>query len=51
MTNNELLKRMEVELKVNNLRWLISCNPADVKLLKKEYLELTGKRYRKSKKD
>ena len=51
MTNNELLKRMERELKVNRLRWLISLNPADVKLLKQEYFQLTGKRYRKTKKD
>lgn len=31
------------------LRELIEGNPADVKLLKKEYLELTGKNYRKCK--
>ena len=51
MTNYELLNRMEMELKVNRIRWLISLNSADVKLLKQEYFQLTGKRYRKTKKD
>jgi hypothetical protein len=37
--------------KINYLRWLISCNPTDVKLLKQEYFRLTGKRYKISKKD
>jgi len=43
------LKQIEFELKVNRLRWLISCNPADVRLLKQEYFQLTGKRYRRKK--
>lgn len=30
---------------VSNLRHLIECNPDDIKLLKQEYQELTGKRY------
>ena len=32
---------------IERLRWLIECNPADVKLLKKEYEQLTGKKYRR----
>ncbi len=37
------------EQEVAELQELIESNPADVKLLKKEYQQLTGKRYRKSK--
>jgi hypothetical protein len=32
---------------IERLRWLIECNPVDVKLLKKEYEQLTGKKYRR----
>lgn len=35
------------EEEVKELRELIEGNPNDVKLLKQEYLELTGKRYKK----
>lgn len=31
---------------VSELREMIAQNPADVKMLKKEYEELTGKKYR-----
>ena len=34
------------EQEVEELRELIAQNPADVKMLKKEYEELTGKKYR-----
>lgn len=36
---------------VKELRELIEARPADVKLLKQEYKELTGKNYRKAKED
>lgn len=34
---------------IDELVHLIECNPADVKLLKKEYEQLTGKKYRRKK--
>jgi hypothetical protein len=34
---------------IERLRWLIECNPVDVKLLKKEYEQLTGKRFKRRK--
>lgn len=34
------------EAEVNELRFLIAGNPSDVKQLKEEYYDLTGKRYR-----
>lgn len=37
------------EQEKRELRETIEQNPADVKLLKKEYFELTGKRYRRKK--
>lgn len=36
------------EQEVAEMRELIAGNPADVKLLKKEYEQLTGKRYRRA---
>lgn len=35
------------EQEVQEMRELIAQNPEDVKMLKKEYQQLTGKRYRK----
>jgi hypothetical protein len=35
------------EQEVQEMRELIEGSPADVKLLKREYQQLTGKRYRK----
>jgi hypothetical protein len=32
---------------IERLRWLIECKPDDIKLLKKEYKQLTGKKYRR----
>lgn len=37
------------EEEVKEFRELIDSSPADVKQLKEEYLQLTGKRYRKAK--
>ena len=41
------MKKLTYDQQVAYLIHLIQGNPADVKLLKQEYYELTGKRYNK----
>lgn len=40
---------MSYEEEEKELRRLITGNPADIKMLKQEYYELTGKRFRRRK--
>lgn len=42
--------QLETTRRIEELRWLIEARPEDVRLLKQEYKQLTGKNYRASNK-
>jgi len=44
-----MTKQDETQKRIKELIHLILCNPIDVKLLKQEYYQLTGKQFRRPK--